>query len=69
MATKEQTNKAENMVGMAGALTDDDRVAIISHVEQVSQIIRTLPTLRRYGDDEQALKNAEALLQKIRERL
>jgi hypothetical protein len=50
-------------------VVSDASQEITGDIDQVLQIIRTLPTLRRYGDDEQALKNAEALLQKIRERL
>ena len=67
MATQAQAEKTEKKP----EITVDARHTggVITDINRVLEIVRTLPTLRRYGGDDQALKDAVALLEKIKERL
>ena len=69
MATQTQTEKIEKQPPDKWALQGDIRAQVAVDVDRVLEIVRTLPTLRRYGGDEQALKDVVSLLEKIKERL
>lgn len=38
-------------------------------IDRVLEIVRSLPMLRRYGDDGEAMKEAVAILEELREKL